>query len=170
MWLRDNYDLDVRCVRLKPYKLSDGRVLLDIQQLIPLPEATDFQTKLGVKKLAERKNRAERHDLRFRFWQALLSQARDKTDLHANRSPNDGNWISGSTGRAGFDFSYVARQRDSQVELWIHNDKDAFHQLEAQREAIEAEFGVPLEWMDVEGKGARIRYVVDGGYRSPEDE
>lgn len=170
MWLRDNYDLDVRCVRLKPYKLADGRVLLDIQQLIPLPEATDFQTKLGVKKLAERKNRAERHDLRFRFWQRLLAEAREKTDLHANRSPNDGNWVSGSTGRAGFDISYVARQRDSQAELWIHNDKDAFHQLEAQRDAIEAEFGSPLEWMDIEGKGARIRYVVDGGYRSPEED
>ena len=170
MWLRDNYDVEIRCVRLKPYKLSDGRVLLDIQQLIPLPEATDFQTKLGVKELAKRKNRAERHDVRFRFWQALLAQAREKTDLHANRSPNDGNWISGSTGRAGFDFSYVARKRDSQVELWIHNDKDAFHRLKAQSDEIQAEFGDPLEWMDVEGKGARIRYLVDGGYRSPEEE
>jgi len=170
MWLRDNYDLDVRCVRLKPYKLSDGRVLLDIQQLIPLPEATDFQTKLGVKKLAERKNRAERHDLRFRFWQGLLARAREKTNLHANRSPGDGNWISGSTGRAGFDFSYVARKLDAQVELWIHDDKDAFHQLEQQRDAIEQEFGAPFEWMDVEGKGARIRYVVDGGYRSPDED
>lgn len=170
MWLRDNFNLDVRCVRLKPYKLSDERVLLDIQQIIPLPEATDFQTKLGVKKLAERKNRAERHDIRFRFWQALLGQARGRTNLHANRSPNDGNWISGSSGRAGFDFSYVARKFDSQVELWIHDDKDAFHRLEEQRGAIEAEFGGQFEWMDVKGKGARIRHLVDGGYKSPEEE
>jgi len=169
MWLRDR-GVDVRCVRLKPYRLSDGRVLLDIQQLIPLPEAADFQTKLGVKKLAERKNRAERHELRFRFWQSILGRARESTDLHANRSPGDGNWISGATGRAGFDLSYVTRQRDSQVELWIHNDKEAFRQLSADREAIETEFGAPLEWMDVEGKGARVRFVVDGGYRSPEEE
>lgn len=170
MWLRDNYDIDIRCVRLKPYKLSDGRVLLDIQQLIPLPEAAEFQTKLGVKKLAERKSRAERHDVRFRFWKDLLSQARERTDLHANRSPNDGNWVSGSTGRSGFDFSYVARKRDAQVELWIHNDKDSFYKLQEQTEAIHAEFGAPLEWMDVKGKGARIRFVVDGGYQSSEED
>jgi endonuclease NucS-like protein len=44
LWLNQNYGLDVRCVRLVPYKL-DGQLLVDIQQLIPLPEAQDFQIK-----------------------------------------------------------------------------------------------------------------------------
>jgi hypothetical protein len=38
MWLND-FDVDIRCVRLKPYRDADGLVLLDIQQIIPLPEA-----------------------------------------------------------------------------------------------------------------------------------
>lgn len=38
LWLNDQ-GLDIRCVRLKPYRDNDGNVLIDVQQLIPLPEA-----------------------------------------------------------------------------------------------------------------------------------
>jgi hypothetical protein len=40
MWLNER-GLDIRCVRLRPYAL-DSRVLLDVQQIVPLPEADDF--------------------------------------------------------------------------------------------------------------------------------
>ncbi|PWT92804.1 MAG: hypothetical protein C5B56_01790, partial [Proteobacteria bacterium] len=43
LWLNEQ-GLDIRCVRLKPYRDADGAVLIDVQQLIPLPEATDYQT------------------------------------------------------------------------------------------------------------------------------
>lgn len=66
MWLRD-HRIDIRCIRMKPYRMSDGVVLLDVQQLIPLPEATDFQTQIGVKKQAERESRTERHEFRLKF-------------------------------------------------------------------------------------------------------
>lgn len=39
LWLNDR-DLDIRCVRMKPY-VNDGRVLVDVQQVIPLPEASE---------------------------------------------------------------------------------------------------------------------------------
>jgi hypothetical protein len=41
LWL-NKFGLDITCVRLKPYKL-DGQVLMDIQQLIPLPEAEEYE-------------------------------------------------------------------------------------------------------------------------------
>jgi len=47
MWL-NTHDLDIRCVRLKPYSL-DGRVLVDVQQVIPLPEAAEFQVQVREK-------------------------------------------------------------------------------------------------------------------------
>lgn len=45
LWLNDVYGLDIRCVRLTPYKVDD-RLLLDVQQVIPLPEATDLVVQL----------------------------------------------------------------------------------------------------------------------------
>jgi hypothetical protein len=44
MWLNER-NLDIRCVRLQPYKLEE-RILLDIEQIIPLPEAEDYQVKV----------------------------------------------------------------------------------------------------------------------------
>lgn len=170
MWLRDR-DIDVRCVRLKPYRMEDGRLLVDIQQLIPLPEASEFQTQIGTKRSAERKERVERHDLRYRFWEQLLARAREKTPLHANRSPSRDTWINGSIGRAGFSLTYTMRQHDNSVSLWIDNNKAAFEALLSERAAIEAAFGATLDWKNEPSKlGCSIRLDQPGGYRSPPEE
>jgi hypothetical protein len=42
IWLNDTYNLDISCYRIVSYRLAD-EVLLDLQQIIPLPEAKDFQ-------------------------------------------------------------------------------------------------------------------------------
>jgi hypothetical protein len=70
------------------------------------------------------------------------------------------------------------RKNDSQVELWIGlgtgqsaKNKAAFKALEAQKASIEAEFGEKLEWQELpEGEGSRIRYVIEGGYKSPQEQ
>jgi len=55
LWLNER-DLDVRCVRLRPYQ--DGeRVLLDVQQVIPLPEAGDYIIQVREKERRERRSR-----------------------------------------------------------------------------------------------------------------
>ena len=48
MWLNDR-GLDIRCVRLSAYKHEDG-VFLDVQQVIPLPETTDYQIQIREKR------------------------------------------------------------------------------------------------------------------------
>lgn len=48
LWLTTRHDLDILCVRAVPYEL-DGRLLLDVQQVIPLPEARDYQIQLRRK-------------------------------------------------------------------------------------------------------------------------
>jgi hypothetical protein len=177
MWLIER-GIDVRCVRMKPYRMLDGTVLLDVQQLIPLPEAATFQTQIGVKKQAERQSQSTRNELRLKFWQALLEYAKTKTDLHANRSPSYDGWISGSIGRGGFSLTYSTRRTDSQVELWISlgsgqtaRNKAAFKALETRKAEIEADFGSALEWQELpEGEGCRVRYVMEGGYRSPQEQ
>jgi hypothetical protein len=52
LWLNDR-GLDIRCVRLRPYSWSD-RTLLDIQQVIPLPEAAEYQVQLRRKEAEKR--------------------------------------------------------------------------------------------------------------------
>src|SRR5262249_28678559 len=60
LWLID-HDLDIRCVRMKPYSL-DNRILVDVQQIIPLPEAAEYQVQVREKIRKERESRTSNAD------------------------------------------------------------------------------------------------------------
>jgi hypothetical protein len=60
LWLID-HGIDIRCVRLKPYNM-DGRLLVDVQQIIPLPEAEEYQVQFREKAQKERQARASNAD------------------------------------------------------------------------------------------------------------
>lgn len=61
MWLNGFEDMDVRCIRLVPYRI-DERVLLDIQQVVPLPEAADYQVRLRRKDQQRERARSDGRD------------------------------------------------------------------------------------------------------------
>jgi hypothetical protein len=52
LWLID-HGIDIRCVRLKPYHLGE-RLLVDVQQIIPLPEAAYYQVQVREKAQKDR--------------------------------------------------------------------------------------------------------------------
>ena len=60
MWL-NNFGLDIRCVRMNPYLSQDG-LFLDIQTLIPLPEAEEYQVRIREKTMKEREARKRSRD------------------------------------------------------------------------------------------------------------
>jgi len=51
LWLNEFYGTDIRCVRLSPYR-HNARLLLDVQQVIPLPEATELTVRLKKREAA----------------------------------------------------------------------------------------------------------------------
>ena len=55
LWLNDR-NLDIRCVRIKPYGNPEN-TLLDVQQIIPLPEAEDYQVRVRERHQRERASR-----------------------------------------------------------------------------------------------------------------
>ena len=55
MWLNERA-LDIRCVRLRPHRDGD-RALIDVQQVIPLPEAEEYQVRVREKHVRERVSR-----------------------------------------------------------------------------------------------------------------
>lgn len=56
MWLIER-NLNIKCVRLIPYKY-DNKVLVDVQHIIPLPEAESYQVK--IKEQAEERREARK--------------------------------------------------------------------------------------------------------------
>jgi len=170
MWLNAR-GIDVRCVRLKPYMLADRTLLVDVQRIIPLPEASEFLTRLAERGDEER--RGNRHVMRLKFWKGVLALAKEKGAPNADRLATEQSWI----GRINtVHLNYEIRATDVSVEIYIaRGDKAAnlrsFELLEAKKDSIEKITG-PLDWNRLPEKQAcRISCVVpDGGWKSPEDQ
>jgi hypothetical protein len=56
MWLNER-ELDIRCVQLRPHWHAD-ELLLDVQQVLPLPEVSEYQVQVREKARRERATRA----------------------------------------------------------------------------------------------------------------
>jgi Domain of unknown function (DUF4268) len=175
MWLNER-SLDIRCVRIKPYRDND-RVLIDVQQVIPLPEAEEYQIQIRQKETKGREDRAERYGIRKRFWQGLLARAASKTTLHADISAGEYHWIGTSSGIRGLNYNYTIRQDEGVAELYIDRGEDVankrvFDNLYSHRTGIEHVFGEPLSWERLDDKRAcRIAFTTTvGGWRSDESQ
>lgn len=81
LWLND-HGLDVKCVRLRPYN-DAGRLLIDVQQVIPLPEAEQYQVRIRDKRVIERAVRTQNRDL-TRF--DILAGPKSFTNLPKRRA------------------------------------------------------------------------------------
>lgn len=175
MWLNER-ELDIRCVRIIPYQ-DNGRVLIDIQQVVPLPEAANYIIKIRDKEHKGRQERNERSNLRWRFWQGLLEVARSKTKLHSNISPTEYHWISTGAGIGGVSYNYLIRQHAGTVEVcFARKDAEAnkrmFDEVFSHKVEIEQSFGETLAWERLDGKlGSKVAHCVDmGGYQNSEEE
>ena len=175
LWLRDR-DIDIRCIRLRPYEDGSKR-LIDVQQIIPLPEAHEYQVQLREKEQVGRKKRAERYDVRLKFWEGLIAIARSRNTRHTNIKPGSYHWLGASSGIRGLGLNYVIVQECGITELYIDRgevveNKRIFDELMSHKQDVESRFGSALSWERLDGKRAcRIKHVIEtGGYRSQESQ
>lgn len=175
IWL-NQHGLDIRCIRLRPYKI-DGQILIDATQTIPLPEAADYEVKIREKVQESKKVIGKRQEILRKFWAQLIDASIAKTDLFRNRSTTTDHWLSAGLGRSGFGLNASLTEDRSRVECYIRIGKDneeaslsAFNALLAQRASIEANFGDTLLWEDLPNRsGCRIcKDYFAGGWKSPE--
>lgn len=64
LWLNEIYAMDIRCVKLTPYMVDDAMVL-DVQTVIPLPEAEDYLVHLKRREMAARAARTAGGAVRY---------------------------------------------------------------------------------------------------------
>jgi len=149
-------------------------VLIDVQQVIPLPEAAEYQIQIREKEQRERQERVERTPLRA-FWTNLLALGEGKTALHERMTPHQRDYMSTSAGVSGLTIGYVIARHNSRVELYIDRgdvtaNKKIFDELLSHKDEIESVFGGPLSWQRLDTKRAcRIAYEFSlGGYKDDE--
>lgn len=120
------------------------------------------------KKLGEAKKEfAEGHMVKFRFWTAFIDHMNEHNALVRNWSPTRDNWIGISLGTSGISVNLVVTNKNVRAELFINQgdkeqNKKVFDLLAQQKESIEREFGSQLTWERMDEKvTSRIRYQLE---------
>lgn len=166
LWMID-HQINIQCMRITPYSL-EGKILLNVEQVIPPQEAKDFMIKISQKKSEEQQDKSRNTDWvikRKRFWnkltQALTGEARA---LFQNRTASLDSWMMGSTGISAVSHTFNFHKNRLRYQISIQKPEGAensriFEALYSQKEAIETDFGHALEWKPLDGrKACRIQY------------
>jgi len=166
LWLLSR-GIRAQCFRVVPYSFGD-ELFIDLQQIIPTPEAADYMIGISSKEVEETSAQgvqARRHQVRLQFWARALEKLRaDGITLFANVNPGRDHWLNAGSGVGGCPFTIVFARDEVRVEVNLARaDRDQnkwlFDRLEADRSAIEARFGAEMSWSRLdERKQSRISY------------
>lgn len=169
LWLLSR-GIRAQCFKVTPFGFGD-ELILDVQQIIPTPEAADFMIGMSTKENEEKvtqDTQKKRHQLRQQFWEAALEQLRvDGVDLYRNISPSRDHWLNAGSGLSGCPYTLIFSKGEARVELGLGRQEAAdnkwlFDQLWAEKDKLNAEFGAPLDWKRLDDKKAcRIVYAQD---------
>ena len=168
LWLLSR-GIRAQCFKVTPYG-HGGELFIDVQQIIPTPEAADYMigmTSKGTDEKATQDTQKKRHKLRVAFWEKTLEQLRtDGVDIYRNISPAKDHWLSAGSGVRSCPYQMIFSRSEARVELSLQRadtseNKWLFDQLHAEKAKIEAAFGDQLDWRRMDDKKAsRIVYAT----------
>ena len=167
LWLLQ-YNLQIECFKATPYQHGEA-LFLNLEQIIPTPEAADFMIGITEKENEQKSAKREtagRFKLRKDFWGQTL-QALDEAHIgmFKNVSPSREHWLNTGSGLSGLAYVMIFGKNEIRVEVYIsrseaETNKAIFDALHERKIEIETAFGKPLVWQRLdEKKACRIKYA-----------
>ena len=153
LWLRDR-EIDIRCIRLRPYR-ADGKTLIDVQQVIPLPEAQDYMIRIREKEQQERRSRAARFSEESQqacvdYWEGVLAVIEPSGILEPEAKAPRKEDIRFKVGWPDFHLKAYFSRASPKAGVWLScrgdNGFANYEALEAHRAEIERAMGGPVKW------------------------
>ncbi|RZG76026.1 DUF4268 domain-containing protein [Acinetobacter wuhouensis] len=173
LWLIER-GIEVKCVKVSPHILN-GQLLVQIQQIIPIPEASEYMVLLNRKDAAEfsvKTRRNDKTDIRYQYWEQLLEYfSKLNNHLYNNISPKNDHWLNTGSGISGCVYTLLFLQKELRVEFAMGRSKAEENKLlfdffSKHKLQIEESFGQPLEWLRLDTKkSSRIQFsIIADGY------
>jgi hypothetical protein len=150
LWLNSR-DINIRCIRLQPYR-SDGKTLIDVQQVIPLPEAQEYTIRIREKQQQERRSRSARFSEESQqacvdYWQGVLDELTPSGILEPGVKPPRKEDIRFKVGWPDFHLKAYFSRASPEAGVWLScrgdNGFANYEDLEAHRAEIERAMGGP---------------------------
>lgn len=169
LWLL-NYGLRVQCFKVSLLKLGE-KLLLDVDQIIPIKEAEEYIIKVASKSREESDNKEElenRYTYRLAFWTQFLAENNKHNDLCSGLNPVRESWVRVGVGLTGVSINLVTSMNYARAEVYINRgtpaeNKRVFDALFVQKEQIEKTFGAQLTWERMDNKvSSRVKWQLDG--------
>jgi hypothetical protein len=164
-WLNESTgaDFSFYLVRVEAVRIRDS----PYAPLFTVLAAPDNQ----IREIGEtKKELADRHYHRREFWTGLLERSQGRTRLFSGKSPSTDHWLGTGSGKSGIEFNYFILKDGAGIDLYIdvgdqERNKRIYDLLYAEKDAIEVEFGEPLEWRRLDDKRASriVRVYRDNG-------
>lgn len=163
LWLRD-HQIDARCIKAIPYKFDD-ELFLDLQQVIPTPEAADYMIRMAEKDSEEKSAKGAQkwsHQVRMEFWEQTLEALRAAgLERWQNITPSKDHWLNSSIGVSGCGLTLIFLRHEVRVELSLNRsdreeNKWLYDQLETKRQYYDEAVGEPLDWRKMLDKKSSI--------------
>lgn len=161
LWLLD-HEIQIQCFKATPYSIGDN-LLLNMEQIIPVPEASEFIIDLKEKAKEDRgksQRVAETEAQLLKFWKEVKAKLTERGVKHLdNVSPRPRYYLGFGSGRARFNM--VIGRTAPRIELYFTHDEDKsnFDAIARYKEDLDRLFGGRLEWQRLEGKKAsRVKY------------
>ena len=161
LWLL-NHDIQVQCFKVTPYAMAQ-ELFLNIEQIIPTPEAKELMIGMNAKEAEEKSTSIEikhRHKIRHEFWERLLESVADSScRMFDNISPSKDQWLGAGSGVRNCRFNLIFGTKEARVELYLsrqapEENNFVFDALFKQRSDIEEKFGSSIDWQRLDGKKA----------------
>lgn len=160
LWLL-NHDVQIQCFRATPYSMGED-LFLQIEQIIPLPETTQYMIDAKEKEKDEKgksKTVTETEQKLIEFWSFLKQDLKAHNNnflekIAPKKSFSIGTWH----GRARF--GYCLGKHAIRVELYIPNDTDKklFDALFKFKDEIDAKSSRKIIWQRLDNKlASRIK-------------
>lgn len=157
LWLLSK-EIEAQCMKTTLFRHGDD-FFIDIQQIVPPPEAKDYMIGASEKR-KEEKITTRSQQLNYDFWTKVLDYFHEN-DLESYRNvqaPARHNWIQAFFSAGGYAYVCRRQRKQVQVEFYIYKKgwtqektEEIFDFLYERKEKIKEEFGEELIWSKAEG-------------------
>ena len=158
-WLNNNTNeaIGFFLCEIKLYRIGESAPAVKFE----IVEKPNDWTKELRKTEAINDNQLQRRD----YWVAFQEYAFQKKSFAKNfkrRKPTTDNWFDFSIGSSAciIRISQVRKYKNLIAEIYIHNNKDLFHTLLDNKEAIESESGLNFDWRELPDKKASRILII----------